>query len=376
MKSFNQMIISKIMKNRFRLILMIINFSIGIFLFSLIITLGVNIEKNNVHIMNDLTYLKHISIKEQEFNSILIENLHNHENIKKIQVELESHFVVTRIGDKSISNPVFVTQIDSNHDLIVNHLSGDYLVSSQDIMISIQFLQLESIDPNQIIGHIVILEDGTNQIERIVSGTFDSNIEDFSSPLVIMQHIDDNNTMSNLLIEVDSIHSIHFIEEYIKQFDLIPTSHLQTINDLKNANRLTTIGFVFVGILLLLTSTAILRTTLRVSVKAKYPFIAMLRSLGYTHKKVSLVVLVEILILTCASFIVGFILYAISLMYLPKVISTRFIPIEFVNLFSFRPSVVLLTVICSIFTLTTIAIQPIRMLRNCDVVGILKESEQ
>jgi ABC-type antimicrobial peptide transport system permease subunit len=377
MISFSKVIFKKIFENKIRFGLMMINLSLGVFLFSLITTLGINIGKNNISMLNSINYYKQIQLNANNFNTEEINNLKKYSKISKIQIETTSEFVVKSIGDHIVDNGVFVTQIDSNHDLVLNDYYGRILENNVDIMISQQYLEALGIDTKSIIGKKVILTNGEVVIERNIVATYNRNLGDQFSPYIVMYDLSTEKDIKFLLIEVFSIDDVEETVDYITQLGLYQNNYLNEIKEVKSFSNLLIISFLFIGVLILSSCASIVSTSVKVSIKGKYPFISLLKAFGYSDKKLSLIIYFELALLLLFSLVIGFALYSLALFVIPMFMNTKIVfDTQYIEIFSFSFYAFLSSILFSLLVLFIISIKPIKMIKKCDVIHLLREVEQ
>ena len=366
------MFCKKVFEHKIRLLLTISNYALGVFLCLLILTVGVNLTKNILLMVNSIDYYRTIYVNVTEKTDRF--DIGRIGCIDRISGIKESEYFITNVANYEAN--FSVTEYDGRDDVIIpggKMLAGTQIANGDEVLLGKTILDNLEIGYDDAIGRKVTLSDGR---EYSIVGVFDNSI-DMYSLIVCIKLSDETFNAENFIIETSLVNEVEAIHNELESREYEVYSYKAQINEIRNYSFIIILMFVTITILVLLTSAFILFSSVQVSLSDKYVFIAMLKSIGYDSRDLNLIVSIELTVIYILSSIASLVLYFVGTKIFGKMLNLNSIFEETgsINVFETNGIVILLTELAALGAIIIILFESKKMLRECNVIEILRKVE-
>lgn len=300
--SLVSLMLKKIFERKGRLLTMTMSLMLGMLLFSLIFTIGLNISKNLKTILAEKNYYKTIFLTETERTEKLNLNKLNH--VKIVSSIRDSERTINRILDKEVM--INISEVSLDSDLLITGYENVSL-SSDSIALSSVMLDKLNISQNDILNKTVLLSDGREYVVSLIY----NNSEDvlFNSYAIILSK--ESFSEPTYMIQVDDVDNLEEVVKTLEEHKYDTYHYLDNVKQGKVYTTIIFVIFVIVGLITFGVSSIIVYSSVKFSVIDKYVYIFMLKTMGYDNKKTSLIIIIELVLVYIISAVIFLILYFI-----------------------------------------------------------------
>ncbi len=377
MNSFFTLIIRKTFSNRNRMIMSIINFTLVLFLVTFLLTIGFNVKKNNNLTLENNNLYKQILVQRQDIQISDIDQIANFNGVDKVVVETAPQFIVTNVNNIALLNAKIVYQykLDRDHpsDLGII-IYGESLSTQLDIIISKQYLEQLNVSVEEAIGQPVNISDGNIQNTKTIVGVFDSDLLIDHKQDFIIQDINSDSDINSLIITVDSLDDINKTTEFLQENDFDLVDYFEEISIFKSLSIIINISSLVIGIMIISMSAILLTNSTRISIINIYRFISLLKSMGFTRRKLRVFVYVELAFITFVSCSIAFTLnYAVLSIMMRFISVDNIFPMQQINLIDINIYAYAVTFGLAMLLMLYSIVKSAILIDNLDVMSLFKE---
>lgn len=298
--------LKKIFEKKLTLILNSITLSIGLFLASLFLNMGLNI----------VAEIDRLNETNPNYSLIFVEPTDESEdfiNTEEKGFQLASirydHECVLKIGDLSVDLPV--AEYSQNSDTIF--LSKNIVKGSTDnacdcVWIGKSIIDTINLPYDEVVGQKIEL---LNRGICVIAGIYNDEDSIIFDQCIVFT--DEEFEAEAFYIDVNNINNVQSVVEELecKKFKVL--SHNDEINSLRQYIRLIIISVIILCVLVIVSSSFILYGSLKISFTEKYRCLALLKAVGYTKVHYTIFVAVESLVIFGLGTVMSFAAYIFGL---------------------------------------------------------------
>ena len=382
MNNRTRLLVKRILKNKLRFILTVINVSLGLFMIFLFATIGFNIFSYTQSQINSTDYYKQIYVMSKSEDDVLsnddIELLSNIEGVSAMQVEYENpYYLQTVDGNDVLSNGYGVCMVSRERDVIAGNdrlLAGKSIENSNEALISGLLAEKLNLTAEDVLGgEVRILSETGESILLNIVGVYDKKSDSFGLYELITFTNSDSYNVSAVKISFNSVDAAKKATDTINEAEFNQANYMFDITrqEVYSILIMTFVGCI--GLMLFAACGYMLKTSLQISIKDNMTFIALMKVEGYDNHKATAIVRVETAMIFALATVVGMALYIASLYVLPAIIDfSAIFEIDGASICSFNVYAVLSAYLFAIAIGCFILVKPLRIVGKTDVINVLK----
>lgn len=299
--------IKKICENRLRTTLIVVIFSLSLFLAYFFGTLGFNI----------LREIKSISDSNVNYKYIYAELTDSVDDTVLVKDSDMNKVSATRTVQKTISFmkcdkiDVSVAELSTSYDMTIpggNLVEGKEISTPQDTLIGKSILDYYNYEYSDVIGESLLIE---NVGTYIIVGVYDDTDEKFNAGCIVSS--DKQFDFEEYVIETNNIKNVENISIRLEKKGYKVSSYASEIAEEQQYTYIIATIIAIITIFIVIFACAMLYCALTTSLMDMYPFIAMIKAVGYKKTDYAKVVYAESIMIILPSSVIVTVLYCFGM---------------------------------------------------------------
>lgn len=303
--------VKKIKENKIHMVISSIIFSLGLFLVCFFISLSYNFS-NNISLIfeNKKSYIYAEKNDTSDISEV------EHQNIAKKLAISSSNLVVDAVDKISVNIDVFEVENNKNFDYISDFIiEGKNTIDNKSILISKSIVDECGMNSADIIGKSAVL---SNHEYYTITGIYDDS--EYYLPDCIILCENKIFEPKTYLIKAIDIESVPKIVSELEREGFTVKSNCDEIKDSIESNSILSSVIVLFVVFSLVFVVAILYSMVMNMIRDMYPFIAMIKAIGYRKKECFLLILTSSSFIFVLSSILTLLFYFIGMPFICKIL--------------------------------------------------------
>ena len=389
-KNLIRIVYKKLMDKKLRLILTIVNLSLGVFIFTFITTITININQFMTENISRNDFYKQISIfKISGTRPIVLDDDHlkiiEDDRVVEYRISYESSSYIIEIDGidaeefripvtSVIGNLVFKSDEKGLPKGETPFISGREMIHDHEIVIAEILLHYLNVTADEVINRTAtIQQDNTLKTYTIVGVIHQDIVNHYDKQFYSLAYKRNDNLEAkpnNIMLAVKEFDDISPMIDRLKEQGLSYADKYRAAIQLLASTRLVTLGLFILSVFIYILFSLSLRTTLHISLKEKIKFLGLLKAVGYTNKDSKNFIILESLFIGLFAWLCGFIITLIIFVYLRN-LNVSILYIAANRIFSFHILSFFVSFIINFLLSILFSLKPAREIQNIDPIDAL-----